>query len=160
MTADVQKAQNDSHESNTASGWSRFAARSFERVHPPDRGARMVQAVLARLGLRHLRNMPVDAESNQTPSDLSHGWRSTTRLAKFSLLIRTSHRHFPAVVFIVSGLAYTAWSEWYNTQITDTWVYAPAIPTLFGLDLSPFAQWLIIPALLLSLLKRRGGGAR
>src|SRR6266511_945303 len=84
------------------------------------------------------------------PSDLSHCGRSTTRLAKISLLIRTSHRHFPAVVVIVSGLAYTAWSEWYNTQITDTWVYAPAIPTLFGLGLSPYAQWLIIPALLLS----------
>jgi len=70
------------------------------------------------------------------------------------------HRRFPAVVFIVSGLAYTAWSEWYNTQITDTWAYAPTMPTLFGLGLSPFAQWLIIPVLLLSLLKRRGGGAR
>jgi len=70
MTADVQKEQNPSHESNTATGWSRFAARSFERVHPTDRYARMVQAVLARLGLRHLRNMPVDAESHQTAERL------------------------------------------------------------------------------------------
>jgi hypothetical protein len=46
---------------------------------------------------------------------------------------------FPAVVFALSGLAYTAWSEWYNTRIAHTWAYAPTMPR-FSASVS--ARWL------------------
>ncbi len=62
---------------------------------------------------------------------------------------------FPAVVFVFSGLAYTAWSEWYNTRIAHAWAYAPTMPTLFGIGLSPLAQWLAVPAWLVFVLRRR-----
>lgn len=68
------------------------------------------------------------------------------------------NRHSATVLFLLSGFAYTVWSEWYNTQIVHSWVYAPAMPTLLGIGLSPLAQWLVIPGLLVLLLQQRGSG--
>jgi hypothetical protein len=66
---------------------------------------------------------------------------------------------FASLVFVLSGLAYTVWSEWYNTRVTQSWAYAPAMPTVFGIGLSPLAQWLVGPALLVFALRRRASGA-
>ncbi|MCI0539425.1 MAG: hypothetical protein L0Z50_29805 [Verrucomicrobiales bacterium] len=61
----------------------------------------------------------------------------------------------PASLFVASGLAYTVWSEWHNTRIVQTWAYTPSMPTVYGVGLSPIAQWLVIPSLLVLLLRRR-----
>lgn len=42
-------------------------------------------------------------------------------------------------------MAFTAWSEWYNVYRAGAWSYAPKMPTLYGVGLSPLLQWLIIP---------------
>lgn len=57
-------------------------------------------------------------------------------------------------LFVVLGLAYTAWSEWANTSLRDAWQYRPQMPTLFGIGLAPLLQWLVIPPILVLLLRR------
>ncbi len=60
-----------------------------------------------------------------------------------------------SLVFVLFGFAYTVWSEWYNTRVTQNWAYAPTMPTVFGIGFSPLAQWLVVPALLVIVLRRR-----
>ncbi len=56
-----------------------------------------------------------------------------------------------AIVAIVIGVAYTAFSEWLNVYVRKSWAYSVWMPTVglgtvrFGL--SPLLQWLIIPTL-------------
>lgn len=69
------------------------------------------------------------------------------------------NRRSAIALFLLSGFAYTFWSEWYNTRVAHTWAYAPGMPTIFGIGLSPLAQWLIVPALLVLVLRRRASGA-
>ena len=76
-----------------------------------------------------------------------------------SLLFRTRYwiskgSGLAVVVFVSLGLAYTAWSEWFNTSIRLTWSYSPTMPTVFGIGLSPLLQWVIIPLILLLLMKK------
>lgn len=52
-------------------------------------------------------------------------------------------------IVVVATLAYTAWSEWYNVRIAGAWAYSAGMPTIFGIGLSPLAQWLVLPPLLL-----------
>lgn len=49
------------------------------------------------------------------------------------------------------ALAYTLFSEWLNTEIRQSWAYAPTMPVLPGLGtgLLPTAQWLLVPPLAL-----------
>ena len=58
------------------------------------------------------------------------------------------------LLFVVIGLAYTVWSEWYNTQIRQAWAYAETMPHFFWLGLSPLLQWLLLPAVILGLVRR------
>ncbi len=53
------------------------------------------------------------------------------------------------VVFwtLLFGLATTVFSEWYNVRIEQSWSYAEAMPVVFGIGLSPLAQWLVVPGL-------------
>jgi hypothetical protein len=62
-------------------------------------------------------------------------------------------------LFVVIGLAYTAWSEWANTSLRDAWQYQPQMPTLFGIGLAPLLQWLVIPPILVLLLRRSPPGS-
>lgn len=57
-------------------------------------------------------------------------------------------------LFVVLGLAYTAWSEWANTSLHDGWQYRSQMPTLFEIGLAPLLQWLVIPPILVLLLRR------
>ena len=52
-----------------------------------------------------------------------------------------------ATAALVSGIAYTIFSEWLNTGIRGSWSYADLMPTLplIGSGLSPLAQWIVIP---------------
>lgn len=51
-----------------------------------------------------------------------------------------------ACLAMLFGVSYTVYSEWNNTVITRSWSYAAAMPQIFGIGLSPVAQWLVIPA--------------
>ena len=56
---------------------------------------------------------------------------------------------------ILSGLAYTVFSEWQNVYQTGSWAYAPAMPLLFGIGLAPLLQWIVIPALGIACMRNR-----
>lgn len=76
-----------------------------------------------------------------------------------SLLRRSRHwfrrrDHLAAGCFVAIGLAYTAASEVYNTQVAHTWAYAPHMPRLFGIGIAPMLQWLVLPPVILILLRR------
>jgi hypothetical protein len=64
-----------------------------------------------------------------------------------------SRRTDAAVVFVGAGLAYTGWSEWFNTMVREAWSYAPAMPRLFGIGLSPLLQWLVLPMMLILIMR-------
>lgn len=55
-------------------------------------------------------------------------------------------------VFI--GVAYTAFSEWLNVSVRGSWEYAAAMPTVYGIGVSPLLQWLVVPPLTLVLGRR------
>jgi len=79
-----------------------------------------------------------------------------------SLLSRTRfwmHTPKPLAVgvFFAIGLSYTTFSEWHNTTVARTWQYADAMPTVFGIGLSPILQWVVVPIILIVLLRRRHG---
>ena len=66
-------------------------------------------------------------------------------------------RHRPwlgGATIVVSGAAYTAWSEWYNVYIAGAWSYNASMPIVGGIGLAPLAQWLVVPALTIALLRR------
>lgn len=52
-----------------------------------------------------------------------------------------------AVLTLLSGLAYTVFSEWLNVTVREAWTYSPHMPVLpwIGTGLSPVLQWLLIP---------------
>ena len=64
-----------------------------------------------------------------------------------------------AVLTVVFGVSYTAFSEWMNVTVLRTWAYADSMPVVrmwdFEIGVSPLAQWLIIPPLALYLASRR-----
>jgi hypothetical protein len=51
------------------------------------------------------------------------------------------------VAVTIGSAVYTIYSEYMNTVVHQSWVYAASMPRLpwLGTGLSPFAQWLIIP---------------
>ena len=62
---------------------------------------------------------------------------------------RWPHERYGAVAALtfVSGLGYTIFSEWLNTEVRGSWAYTDLMPTLpiIGTGLSPLAQWIVIP---------------
>ncbi len=52
------------------------------------------------------------------------------------------------------GLAYTVFSEWYNVYETKAWSYAPHMPLIGGIGLTPLLQWLVVPALMIMAIRR------
>ncbi len=64
-----------------------------------------------------------------------------------------------AGVFVAFGLAYTVWSEWFNTSVREAWTYAPAMPLVFGAGLSPLSQWLVLPTVLALILRASAGSS-
>lgn len=50
---------------------------------------------------------------------------------------------------VVMGVVYTAYSEWLNVYVRQSWSYEPAMPVLrirgYGIGLAPLAQWLVVP---------------
>lgn len=52
-----------------------------------------------------------------------------------------------AIVAMLVGLGYTVLSEWLNTVVRVSWVYAPTMPIVpvLGVGLTPLLQWLVLP---------------
>ena len=76
-----------------------------------------------------------------------------------SLIFRSRHwlrdgRRGPTVLFVALGFAYTVWSEWFSTQVALSWQYAESMPRVFGIGLTPLAQWLAIPFLLALIFRK------
>lgn len=57
-----------------------------------------------------------------------------------------------AIAAMLIGVAYTVFSEWFNTTLRASWTYAPTMPRLPGLGtgLAPFLQWLVLPPALIA----------
>ena len=55
---------------------------------------------------------------------------------------------------LLSGVAYTAFSEWLNVSVRGSWAYAQGMPQIAGIGLSPLAQWIAVPAVAFGLLRR------
>jgi hypothetical protein len=59
-----------------------------------------------------------------------------------------------ALITIILGLVYTAYSEWFNVYVGHAWAYSTYMPTVrigeIELGLSPLLQWLIVPIIALA----------
>lgn len=105
---------------------------------------------------------------DSTPSAIAfavvHCTAGDVLIAFFSLLVALAlaraadwpadHYRRVALITCGLGLGYTVFSEWNNTVLTRSWAYSSDMPQLWGIGLSPVAQWIIIPALIFRHLKR------
>jgi len=74
-------------------------------------------------------------------------------LAMFALAAVVLQRaDWPAVrpwaggaIVVIGAIAFTAWSEWYNVYRAGNWGYTARMPMIFGIGLSPLAQWIVLP---------------
>ncbi len=60
-------------------------------------------------------------------------------------------------VLLLSGVAYTAFSEWRNVYRLGSWAYREAMPTIFGIGVLPLVQWIVVPVIALWLLRSSTG---
>lgn len=76
---------------------------------------------------------------------------------------RWPHARFRPVAWmtVLSGLTYTIFSEWLNTEIRGSWAYVDFMPTLplIGTGVAPFLQWIIIPSAAFWWVRRSVGAA-
>ncbi len=61
-----------------------------------------------------------------------------------------------AAAAIATGLTYSAVSEWLNVLMWGSWAYAPTMPTIYGIGLSPLLQWLAVPIVTLFAVRSWG----
>jgi hypothetical protein len=52
------------------------------------------------------------------------------------------------------GLAYTAFSEWYNVYEAKAWSYSPHMPLVGGIGVAPMLQWFVVPGLMIIAIRR------
>jgi hypothetical protein len=85
-------------------------------------------------------------------------------VALIAVVVAVGQRDWPhrrlvpvAVAAVVIGLSYTVYSEWLNTVVRKSWTYSALMPTLpwIGTGLSPFMQWLVVPTMAFSAMRRR-----
>lgn len=62
-------------------------------------------------------------------------------------------------VYVAIGLGATVVLEWVNVYVRGRWGYAPIMPQLLGIGLSPLAQWLVVPPVTVWLARRHLAGA-
>lgn len=67
-------------------------------------------------------------------------------------------RAIQAIGFIAIGIAITVVIEAIATHVLNRWQYAAVMPTLpiLGTGITPILQWLIIPPIIVSMMRRRG----
>lgn len=73
-------------------------------------------------------------------------------------LARPSKNSFFLLSFVTIFLSvgYTIYSEWRNTVVLRSWEYSDLMPQVFGIGVSPIAQWIVIPVLAFVALKKQG----
>lgn len=59
------------------------------------------------------------------------------------------------IPMVTAGVVYTGFSEWHNVYHMAHWTYAPAMPLVAGIGLTPLLQWLLVPSLMLAIVHRR-----
>ena len=57
-------------------------------------------------------------------------------------------------VAVVLGTAYTVFSEWLNVSVRGSWTYAPSMPVILGIGITPLLQWVVVPALSVAMMRR------
>lgn len=65
-----------------------------------------------------------------------------------------------AVLVAVLGVSYTAYSEWLNVYVRQSWAYSSMMPLVFGLGVSPLVQWLLLPFGITQLSRRMASQTR
>jgi hypothetical protein len=81
-------------------------------------------------------------------------------LALFMVRHRWPAEHFTlvAMIAIVIGLCYTAFSEWLNVYVRGTWTYSRFMPVVSlgdaNIGVVPLLQWWIIPSVSFFLVRR------
>ena len=61
------------------------------------------------------------------------------------------------ITAIVLGAGYTIFSEWLNVNVRGAWAYGPWMPRIppLGTGLTPFLQWIVVPAAVFLFVRRR-----
>ncbi len=69
---------------------------------------------------------------------------------------RVAYRNVMIAV-IVLGVGYTIFSEWLNVNVRGAWAYGPWMPRIppLGTGLTPLLQWIVVPAGVFLLVRRR-----
>lgn len=62
----------------------------------------------------------------------------------------------PAVTWIALGVIVTVMFELWALE-RGRWAYGPSMPLVFGIGLLPLLQWVVVPALTLTLVRRLAG---
>ncbi|MFQ5814259.1 MAG: hypothetical protein ACE5I2_13870 [Anaerolineae bacterium] len=65
----------------------------------------------------------------------------------------------PVVLFAALGVVYTAFSEYFNVRLVQSWAYSRWMPTLAGIGLIPLLQWVAIPTVIVLYARKRIGSA-
>jgi len=60
-----------------------------------------------------------------------------------------THRRQGLFVFVGMAVAYTAFSEWKNTEVSGSWTYASQMPLFWKIGVSPLLQWVVVPVITL-----------
>ncbi|MCI0510002.1 hypothetical protein [Chromohalobacter sp.] len=63
-----------------------------------------------------------------------------------------------SVVMIGLAVSYTAASEWFNVYYRAAWAYAPSMPTIGGIGVTPLLQWIVVPVLIVVAMRRWSPG--
>jgi len=63
------------------------------------------------------------------------------------------------VVTLALGLGYTIFSEWFHVVVRSAWAYSRLMPVMpiLNIGLSPFLQWILIPAVSLTVARKFRG---
>jgi hypothetical protein len=59
------------------------------------------------------------------------------------------------LLLVAIGVGYTVYSEWLNVYQRQAWGYAPNMPLIAGIGLSPLLQWLLLPPVAVAILRRQ-----
>lgn len=71
---------------------------------------------------------------------------------------RASRPH--VATYLAMGVTITVVLEGLNVYVWHRWTYAPAMPLVIGIGVSPLLQWVIVPPLALWLMQRHVAGRR
>jgi hypothetical protein len=57
-------------------------------------------------------------------------------------------------IVVIGAIAFTVGSEWYNVYLAGNWGYTASMPMIFGIGLSPLAQWILLPPAMVGAYRR------